>query len=609
MKPTRRINSPADHHAGFRSARRAVMALICMHIIVASWVFVGCSTDGNTSLLQDITNADTTNDFGLSDVDTVEADSEVASSPDILVDTDDNLVDIKSETDLGNSSDIGDEYPPAINRTFPEEFLFGSAVAGFQVDMGCPTLSSAQCDDTQSDWYQFSTDPETIAKPGNYLSGQDPAKVGPGHWELYENDYDLAKDVLHNNAHRFSVEWSRIFPTATDGTNGYDALKAIANQDAIDHYHKQLQSLRSRGLEPLVTLNHYTLPIWIHDAVGCNNNIKTCSPKGWVDKDRTVNEIAKFAGFVAKEFGAEIDLWATLNEPFAIVLPGYIYPQPDRTNPPSVALALEEARTVLLALIYAHARMYDAIHENDTIDANGDNVGASVGVVYAMAPVRPKNPQNQLDIEAAKNVFYLWNMVFLNAVALGQLDDNLDGVSEPVADLANRMDYIGINYYTRITVEGTETSALPALSPLATFNPFTLEPWEDYPRGIYEMIQIVDQDLKLPTIVTENGSDTKESSRGAGDGETVAASYLTRHLAWVHQALAEGADVRGYFYWTLLDNFEWNHGMDIRMGLFAVDPDNPTKTRVMREAASVFGEIAKNKLISVQQQQKFRKDQ
>lgn len=563
-----------------------------------------CSTNTGNSDQQDMTLTDVV----VSDTVEIVDPADGLNESDVILSQNDAILPFSdAEGDSGPAEDIGDEYPPAVERLFPDGFLFGSAVAGFQVDMGCPTLPPEQCNDTQSDWYQFSTSPETVAKPGNYLSGQDPAVVGPGHWELYEQDYDLAKDVLHNNALRFSIEWSRVFPTATDGMEGYDVLKTIADQSALEHYHKQLKSLRDRGLEPLVTLNHYTLPAWIHDAVGCNNDIKTCGPKGWVDQERTIHEITKFAGFVAKEFGNEVDWWATLNEPFAIVLPGYIYPQPDRTNPPSVALALEEAKTVLLALIYAHARMYDAVHENDKVDANGDDSAASVGIVYAMAPVKPKDPQNPLDINAAKNVFYLWNMVFLNAVALGQLDHDLDGTAEPTPDLTNRMDYIGINYYTRITVEGTETSALPALSPLATFNPFTLEPWENYPRGIYEMIQVASEDLKQPVVITENGSDTKESSLGAGDGENVAASYLTRHLAWVHQALIEGADVRGYFYWTLLDNFEWNHGMDIRMGLFGVDPNDPTKRRMQREAATIFGEISKTRSISVEQQLKFKK--
>jgi len=473
--------------------------------------------------------------------------------------------------------------PPA---DFPASFLFGSSIAGFQVDMGCPTLA-ASCDDPNSDWYQFVTDPKTKDDASAHVSGQPPS-VGPGHWELYDEDYDLAANELHQSGMRFSIEWSRVFPTATDAADGYDALKQLADPAALDHYHAELAALKKRGIKPLVTLNHYTLPTWIHDGVGCHVDFANCSPKGWVDKDRTVKEIAKYAGFVAEEFGGEIDLWATLNEPFAVLLPGYIFPSADRSNPPALTLKFAAAKTVLLGLIEAHARMYDAVKAHDTVDADGDGKAAEIGVVYAMAPVKADDPTNDLDVTAAKNVFYLWNMVYLNAVAKGDLDADMTGMSVHRDDLANRMDYIGINYYTRITVQGEPMASLPELSPLATFNPFTIKQWEDYPKGIYEMAMVVKDQLKLPAIVTENGAADPND-----DG--TAPSYLVRHLTWLSRAIHDGADVRGYFYWTLMDNYEWNHGMDIRMGLYAVDKDDPTKARKPRKAVDVFSRIAQGK--------------
>ena len=244
-------------------------------------------------------------------------------------------------------------------------------MAGFQVDMGCPTLPAEQCEDRNSDWYAWVSTPSLQEDETTHLSGQ-PVSIGPGHWELYAEDYARARNELHNNAHRLSIEWSRIFPAPTFGIEGHDALKAIANASAIEHYHQQFASLKTHGLKPLVTLNHYTLPTWIHDAVGCHQDLSTCSPKGWVDRETTVREIAKYAGFVAREFGAEVDLWATLNEPMAVVLPGYIYPSAERTNPPGVMLNSEAAKIVMQALIEAHARMYDAVREEDTQDADGN---------------------------------------------------------------------------------------------------------------------------------------------------------------------------------------------------------------------------------------------
>lgn len=481
---------------------------------------------------------------------------------------------------LAASCSSSDEEP----LDFPEGFLFGASISGFQADMGCPTLDAATCDDPNSDWYQFATSPVTVGDSSSHLSAQSPA-VGPGHWELYEEDTGRLASELHANGFRFSLEWSRIFPTPTDGVTGYDALRALASKPALDHYHALLGGLRARGIKPLVTLDHYTLPTWIHDAVGCHQDLDRCSPRGWLDKERTIAEIAKYAGFCAREFGGEVDLWATLNEPFAVVLPGFIFPTPERTNPPAVGMRVAEAKQVLVALIEAHARMYDAVKANDEADADGDGQASKVGVVYAMTPVAPAEADNERDVEGAKNLFYLWNMVFLNGAAKGDLDEDLDGHTVHRDDLANRMDYVGINYYTRITTSGTARPFLPELSPLSTFNPLTANLWEDYPRGIYEMAMVVKDELGLPAIVTENGvADPNDDGTGP--------SYLVRHLAWVSRAIRDGADVRGYFYWTLMDNYEWNHGMDVRMGLYAVDKDDPKKTRVARQTVPVFARIA-----------------
>jgi beta-galactosidase len=468
--------------------------------------------------------------------------------------------------------------------TFPAGFLFGAAVAGFQVDMGCPTLPASACEDPNSDWYQFVTSPKTVGDPKAFVSGQKPS-LGPGHWELYPKDVELLAGDVHLGALRFSIEWSRVFPTSTEGVEGQEALSKIANHAALDHYHALLAALKAKGVKPLVTLNHYTLPTWIHDGVGCHVDLDHCSPRGWLDADRTIEEIAKYAGFCAKEFGAEVDLWATLNEPFAVVLPGYMQPTADRSNPPAVGFRFKEARVVMNALEVAHARMYDAVKAGDTADADGDGKAAEVGLVYAMSPVAPADPENPVDVAGAKNLFYLWNMVFLNAVAKGDQDADLTGKPVHRDDLAGRMDYIGINYYTRITAQGTTQPFLTDLSPLSTFNPLTVKPWEDYPKGIYEMAMIVKNELHLPAIVTENGAaDPKDDGTGP--------SYLVRHATWLARAIADGADVRGYFWWSLMDNYEWNHGMDVRMGLYAVDPADPKKARVARQGVAVFRAIA-----------------
>jgi hypothetical protein len=128
----------------------------------------------------------------------------------------------------------GDDPDPWASRdiAFPERFLFGAATAGFQVDMGCPTLPAQECEDPNSDWYQFVTSQEMIDDPTTNLAGHHP-RLGPGQWELYESDFDLAASELRNGAHRLGIEWSRVFPTATDGIEGYEALRAAASARAL----------------------------------------------------------------------------------------------------------------------------------------------------------------------------------------------------------------------------------------------------------------------------------------------------------------------------------------------------------------------------------------
>ncbi|WP_170319302.1 glycoside hydrolase family 1 protein [Polyangium spumosum] len=480
----------------------------------------------------------------------------------------------------------------AEDLSFPEGFLFGTAIGGFQVDMGCPTPGLGGCVDNGSDWYAFATSPATTGSAKAYLSGQDPAVVGPGFWELYDMDLDRARGELHNGAFRFSIEWSRVFPASTEGITGYEALRAVADEATLAHYHAMLAGLRVRGMSPIVTLNHGTLPGWIHDSVGCHLNLAACSPRGWLDRERTVAEIAKYAAFVAREFGADVDRWATLNEPFAVLHAGYLAPSVERSHPPAVSLALGEAKEVFVALVEAHARMYDAVKANDVVDADGDGAPSDVGLVYGMTPASPAEPTNTLDVKAAKNLFYLYNLAYLDAVARGELDAELAGKSARRADLEGRMDWLGVTYRAPLTVKGTSVPLLHELSPLGTFDPFDVRPGAEDPEGLYEMLSLAQRSYGLPLFVAGNGLDHPEDDDDAGP------SYLVRHLAWASRAVREGIDLRGYFFWSLLDGYAWNQGTNRRHGLYAVDPADPQKNRTPRKTAETYGLIAEERRIS-----------
>ena len=456
-------------------------------------------------------------------------------------------------------------------RPFPEGFAWGASMAGFQVDPGCPTIPAEDCEDRHSDWYVWVTDPELVADPSTYLSGQ-PLSDGPGHFELYAQDFARARDELHLSALRNSLEWGRLFPQDPgDAVASVDELAAFADPQAVASTHAYLQAMRAAGLEPMITLNHYTIPTWLHDAKACHADLSTCEDKGWVDRDRFLHHIALYAGFCAREFGDEIDLWLTLNEPLAVVLSGYLMPGEDRSNPPGI-FDPDAAFGVLLAQIEAHALMYDAIHQHDAV--------AQVGAAPNLAAVTPSVPGDADDELGAEHFQYLYNRLFLNGTVHGEWDADLDGVVDQVReDLVGRTDFIGVNYYTRITVDGLGFPVF-SNSPIFDFLPVGGF-WEAYPQGMTEVMDVAD-DYGLPIYITENGTST-----WTGDPT---ADFLLPHLQALADGMDAGADVRGYFYWSLLDNYEWNHGMDMEFGLY--DVDEVDKSRTLRPMGADYAGIA-----------------
>lgn len=490
--------------------------------------------------------------------------------------------------------------------TFPKGFAFGSAIAGFQVDMGCPTVAASTCEDRASDWYQWITTPRIVDNPILFMSKDPPAK-GPGFYELYDKDLDRAAGKgtaqLGNNALRLSIEWSRIFPNPTWGVGSHASLKAIASADGVAFYHKLFAAMKARGLSPFVTVNHYSLPLWVHDGNACNQSLEQCikdGKAGWADPNRAriVNEITKYAQFVAEEYGGEVDRWATLNEPFsAVVFPSYLIATPMRSNPPGLSgpwAKVDAAKTAASAMVEAHAHMYDALKAFDKVDADGDGKAAEVGIVYAFSDIVP-NTTSPEDQKAAEHAQYLLHDMFMDGVVFGRLDEGWDkGESQaPVRpDLANRIDFIGVNYYFRMKAK---PGALPIgfVSPFLDFDP--MAPLEAMPRGIYSTLMRVAQRYKKPIYVTETGTEQDDEPRGA--------AWVVQTLAETRHAIKDGADVRGYFSWSLMDNYEWNHGMNMKFGLYAVHPQ--TKERALRDAGEVFAEISKTRDVTADLEKKY----
>jgi len=495
---------------------------------------------------------------------------------------------------------------------FPKRFLWGASSCGFQFEMG--DLSRVSLDEN-TDWFTWVHDKQNIEK--KTVSGDLP-EDGPNYWLLFEEDHRICLD-LGFNAYRIGIEWSRIFQKSTkelkvdiekadDGKisgihteEGFmEKLEKTANKDALNHYRSMILDLKEKGIEPFVCLNHFTLPLWVHDPVVARNSKLKLGPRGWLDED-TLIEFWKYASYVAWKLGDLVDHWITFNEPLVIAESGYVLPE-IAFFPPGVR-NFNAFKKVIVNTAVAHARAYDAIKEWDREKAEySSNSSAEIGVIQNVSPIVPQDPKR--DGETAAFVNHLHNRFFLESASSGWLDENLNGEKEKIevkSYLANKLDWVGVNYYTRNVIKcGRSLLAkifvgIPFVPEIVSGYGNDCKPnstskdgrptsdfgWELYPEGLTEALKIVSKYGK-PMFVTENGiADAEDKLRPR---------FITEHLRELDKAInSDKLDVRGYFHWALTDNYEWASGFKMKFGLYAVD--FKTKERIRRKSAETYKRI------------------
>jgi beta-glucosidase len=396
---------------------------------------------------------------------------------------------------------------------FPKEFLWGTATAAHQVEGN----------NSNSDWWHWEKRRKTV--PNSNLACD--------HYHLYKEDFGLAKEILHNNAHRLSVEWARIEPK-----------EGCFNEKELLHYKKVLGELKRLGLKTMVTLHHFTNPLWF------------ARKDGW-EKKENLKYFERYVSFCTKEFGNLVDYWIVINEPNVYTTMSYIrgFWPPEKKN---LFIALK----VFLNLASAHERAYQIIHRANP----ASQVASSINMTYFKTePFFEKSIIKIIEIIANYSFILLspqsWDFIGINYYFLHQFDLNKISLIKKI----KRTDFLKL-------IEGERDDLGRPV----------------YPQGIYEIVKKAWSRFKIPIIITENGiADEKDSKRSR---------FIVDHLTWLNQAIKEGVDVRGYFYWSLMDNIEWSLGKKAKFGLF--ETDYKTLKRIPRKSAFLYGKICQNNTTS-----------
>jgi beta-glucosidase len=441
---------------------------------------------------------------------------------------------------------------------FPRGFVWGTSTAAYQVEGGWDEDGKGP-----SIWDTFTH------LPGKIERGET-ADRADDHYHRWPADLDLMHD-LGIPAYSFSVSWPRVLP---------DGIGPL-NPAGMDFYDRLVDGLLARGITPYLKLYHWDLPQALQDR------------GGWAERD-TARRFADYAVAVAARLGDRVRSWITHAEPFVASMAGNLYGM----HAPGVQdpfTALKVAHNLLLG----HGCAVKALRSELP-------AGAELGIVLSVYPVHPAS-ESESDRAAAVRIDGMTNRLFMDPLFRGSYPADTVSLLGPLfptvqpgdlALIATRLDFVGLNYYTRVVVR--HDPAVPLIE-AAFVQPPSREysqMWEIYPPGMYEVLTRVFHEYHPHQIyVTENGvpvPDDVDLDGRVRDERRI--RYLQDHLSQVHRAIAEGVPVRGYFHWSFLDNFEWSFGYRMRFGLVYVD--YATQQRVPKDSARWFtGVIRKNAVL------------
>lgn len=416
---------------------------------------------------------------------------------------------------------------------FPSEFLWGTATSSYQVEG----------QNTNNDWYLFEQQEGRIF--GNHTAGR-----ACDWWSNAEADFDRMAD-MGQKTHRLSIEWSRIEPEP-----------GVWDTEAVNRYREMLKGLLSRGIKPMVTLHHFTNPIWFSERGGWEN-------------DASIGQFERYTRHMVNALKDLTDLWCTINEPAVLISQGY-----GLGRFPPGKQDINAALHAMLNLIKAHAAAYETIHELQPT--------AKVGLAKHMVVWQAWRTWFPNDHIATGFIRHLFNDMVLQMISEGIM--RIPGRRNLlVPKVARTLDWLGLNYYQRYRLKFALRRTSGFLIDYETHPKQLKGPgeWgEIHPGGMLTHLRRLWKQHKIPLYITENGIPDGEDEHRP--------RFIVTHLHEVYKAIQAEIPVMGYYFWSMVDNFEWSEGYDprFRFGLYAVDFE--TQQRSERQSARVYADICRN---------------
>jgi len=443
-------------------------------------------------------------------------------------------------------------------KRFKDDFIFGTSTSSYQIE-GAADVDGR----SPSVWDLFSK------TPGKTYMGHT-GEVACDHYHRYREDVEIMKKI-GTHAYRFSIAWPRIFPE-----------KGKYNPKGMEFYKKLIAELKDKGIKPMVTLYHWDLPLWAYEM------------GGWLNRD-SVKWFKEYTIKVFEELNDSVWLWVSHNEPLCTSIYGYYsgFHAPGHKN-------LKEALTVAHHVLLSHGIAAEELKKSNL---KNNKIGLALNLI-------PSYPASNLekDIKAASvcdghqfrwfldplfKASYPEDMVKIYNELIGNLDFIMDGDLEIISD---KCDFVGLNFYSRELVEFSKDTELRFRRFAGNFKKTEMG-WEIVPDALYDTVTRIRKGYtRLPIFITENGAAFKDAlteDKRVHDDQRI--EYFKKHLRKVVQLNEEGMDIRGYFLWSLIDNFEWQHGYSKRFGIVYIDYE--TQERILKDSALWYKELIKKRVI------------